>query len=309
MSFLDNIKTIPITDYAARIGFTVIRKGQYFSLREHDSVIINPHKNCFWRNSIFQMGQRGGAGSVIDFAIEFQGFDDAKTAMRELAQLYGIEGDKPSTIKPTSYNSVPAAKKEKKETGELELPVKAVDNKVVVRYLCQERGIDISVVRFFLAKKMLYADVRGNCVFVSQKFACVRSTGGYRFVSDVLGCDYDECFYFRGSDRATTLIVAESVIDILSIMTQFVREKKRYTDYCYLATSGTNKLVQSLLYHLDKEPCINKILLSLDNDEAGRAATETAITELNSRGMNESYENFLPPKGKDWNDYIRPCSI
>jgi hypothetical protein len=304
MSFLDNVKAVPIADYAARIGFTVIRKGKYFSLKEHDSVIIDSYKNCFWRNSVFQRGQRGGAGSVIDFAIEFGGCRDTKAAMRELALSYGIEGDTPSTVKPTSYSKSPEVKKEKKEIGELVLPPQADNNKASVRYLCRERGIDISVVRYFLAKKMLYTDERANCVFVSHRFACVRSTGGYRFVADVLGCDYDECFYFRGSERAKTLVVAESVIDIMSIMTQFVRENKRYTDYCYLALSGTNKL-PSLFYHLDKEPSITNILLALDNDDAGQAATETAIEELNNRGKHENYKIYFPPNGKDWNDYIK----
>lgn len=76
MSFLDNIKAVPITDYATRSGFTLVRKGKYFSLKEHDSVIIDVEKNCFWRNSRFSKGYKGGAGSIIDFAIEFNGATD-----------------------------------------------------------------------------------------------------------------------------------------------------------------------------------------------------------------------------------------
>ena len=36
MGFLDNIKSIPITDLAQRMGFTLVRRGRYFSLKEHD---------------------------------------------------------------------------------------------------------------------------------------------------------------------------------------------------------------------------------------------------------------------------------
>lgn len=61
-----------LVDYASRMGFTVIRKGRYFSLKEHDSVIIDPEKNCFWRNSKLGNGNSiGKGGSIIDFLLEF----------------------------------------------------------------------------------------------------------------------------------------------------------------------------------------------------------------------------------------------
>lgn len=304
MSFIDNIKSIPIIDYAQRCGYTLVRKGQrYVSLKEHDSVMIDVHKNCFWRNSVFQKGMSGGAGSVIDFAMEFMGYERNK-ALRELAVLYGIEGDK----KPLKqeYKAAPKpAEFPKREIGDLELPPKADNSKAVFRYLLKERKIDNSVIRYFLAKKMLYQDaVYSNCVFVSHKFACVRSTGGKRFAIDVSGCDYNECFFFRPSNAAHTLIVSEGVIDIMSIMTQFVRENKRYTEYCYLALTGTNKL-PSLFYHLSKEKDIDHIMLAFDNDSAGKIALEAALAGLQEIEFNGTVEIFTPPSEKDWNAYVK----
>ena len=304
MSFLDEIKAIPITDYAQRCGFTLVRKGQrYCSLKEHDSVMIDTFKNCFWRNSVFQKGARGGAGSVIDFAIEFMGYEQNK-ALRELALTYGISGDgksKEQVYKPVPKSQVPP----KREVGDLELPPRADNSKAVFHYLVRERAIDISVIRYFLAKKMLYQDEEhSNCVFVSNKFACLRSTGGKRFAIDVKGCDYNECFFFRPSKAATTLIVTESVIDIMSVMTYFVREKKRYTDYSYLALTGTNKL-PSLFYHLEKEKDIDVIMLAFDNDEAGEKAQNAALEELLNINYAGTVELFSAPQGKDWNDYIK----
>jgi len=304
MSFIDNIKAIPITDYAERCGYTLVRKGQrYVSLKEHDSVMIDVHKNCFWRNSVFQKGKRGGAGSVIDFAMEFMGYERNK-ALRELAVMYGIEGDK----KPPKqeYKTTPKpAEIPKREVGDLELPPKADNSKAVFRYLLKERKIDRSVIRYFLAKKMLYQDAEhNNCVFVAHKFACFRSTGGKRFAIDASGCDYNECFFFRPSNAAHTLVVSESVIDVMSIMTQFVRENKRYTEYCYLALTGTNKL-PSLFYHLSKEKDIDHIMLAFDNDEAGQKALESAIEGLKEIGFAGTVEIFLPPSENDWNAYIK----
>ena len=42
---------ISITDYAVRLGFTLKKVGSYYTLKEHDSVRIDPVKNKFYRNS------------------------------------------------------------------------------------------------------------------------------------------------------------------------------------------------------------------------------------------------------------------
>jgi hypothetical protein len=303
MSFIDNIKSIPITDYAERSGFTLVKKGsRYVSLKEHDSVMIDIEKNAYWQNSVFQRGQRGGAGSVIDFAMEFNGYSLDK-ALYELAQMYSIKGESPARVayKAPQFST---ADRPKRNAGDLELPERAKNTNAVFHYLYRERGIDMGVIKFFLARKMLYQDTHSNCVFVAERFACLRSTGGERFAIDVRGCDYDECFYFRPSNAAKTLVAAESVIDIMSIMTQFVREGKRFSNYCYLALTGTNKL-PALFHHLDKDKTLKYVMLAFDNDEAGHKATEAAKEELIESGYNGRFLDFTPPSGKDWNDYIR----
>lgn len=300
-------REIPITDYAARLGFTLVRKGRYYSLKEHDSVIIDTEKNCFWRNSRFSRGFTGGAGSVIDFAIEFGGVSDAREAMRELSNLYGIhrETDRPQNVSRQPQTAQAPRRERKAQTGELALPERAGNNNAVFRYLIHERQIQRSVIRYFLARDLLYQDVRHNCVFHTDTFGCVRSTGDTRFVADVEGSNYDECFYFRGSNAAKKLIVAESVIDIMSVMSYMTLRGQKYTDYCYLALSGTNKL-ESVFHHLRQEgKNIDGVYLCLDNDEAGRKASglirETVERDFPDVGVTPAFA----PGGKDWNDYIK----
>ena len=65
-------ENISIVDYASSIGFTSVRKGKYYSLKEHDSIIIDTHKNVYWQNSISGYGKCiGEMGSIIDFAMKF----------------------------------------------------------------------------------------------------------------------------------------------------------------------------------------------------------------------------------------------
>lgn len=307
MSFLDNIKEVPITDFAQRCGYTLVRKGRYYSLKEHDSVMIDVQKNCFWRNSCFVKGYGGHAGSVIDFAIEFNGADDVKKAMRQIAVMYGIEGEKKTKQTFRRPDVTRTQKRKIYKSGEIELPQKDKDNRNVYAYLLKTRGIEHAIIRFFLRRKMLYQDVHKNCVFhTGTTFGCLRGTDTRRrFVLDLEGNDYMECFYFRGSKTAETLIVAESVIDIMSIMSVFCLENMDYTNYCYLALTGTNKL-ESVFYHTEKEKKsgtpFESVLVAMDNDEGGVQAALKIEKGLDVRGIR--HERFMAPKGKDWNDYL-----
>lgn len=65
-------QNISIVDYASSIGFTVVRKGKFYSLKEHDSIMIDPYKNVYWQNSIPGYGRCiGEKGSIIDFIMRF----------------------------------------------------------------------------------------------------------------------------------------------------------------------------------------------------------------------------------------------
>ena len=68
-----------ISDIAREMGFSIIKKGHYLTLKEHDSVIIDTEKNCFWRNSKIGNGSSiGKGGSVIDFVVEFSSMNPLK---------------------------------------------------------------------------------------------------------------------------------------------------------------------------------------------------------------------------------------
>lgn len=305
MGFIENISSIPITDFAEKIGYTVVRKGnKYYSLKEHDSVIIDTSKNCFWRNSVFTMGHKGGAGGIIDFAIEFNGASDVKEAVKQIASIYGIEGDKKPKVE---FKKTPAVKPKERKVGDITFPKRDDNTRNVYGYLHKTRAINEVVIDYFLENNMLYQDTYKNCVFHTGKvFGCLRSSNTYKkFVMDLEGCDYNECFFFKGKETASTLVVAESVIDIMSIMTQFLKEKKLITDYCYLALSGTNKL-ESVFYHIKKEKengsPIKYILIGTDNDEAGEKASSKILEGAKNHKV--MARRYAPPKGKDWNEYI-----
>ena len=199
-------ENISIVDYASSIGFTPVRKGKYYSLKEHDSIIIDTNKNVYWQNSISGHGKCiGEMGSIIDFAMKF-----CNMSFYEVIRQF--EGDIP---RDSQYQ----VRQEKRISDKtLKLPGKDANMRKVYAYLIKTRNIKPDVVQFFVDNKMLYQDKNGNCVFVGYDvnngvvpvFACRRGTNTFKpFYGDVAGCDYAKCFYVdnesneqcAGSDR------------------------------------------------------------------------------------------------------------
>lgn len=286
------LKKIDIRDYARHLGYTVVRKGRYFSLKEHDSVRIDPDKNCFWRNSKpGSGGSLGLGGSVIDFDMEFAG-TDKKQALQRLEKYAGSLDPGWQDNKPPTVKTAGTAKK-------LELPDPAPDMKRVFAYLVKTRKIHAGIVKELVQRKQLYQDIHGNCVFVSYLngtpvFACRRGTSTTNpFYGDVRGCDYDQCFHISyGADR---LYVTESVIDALSVMTL----RENYKEWNYLAMAGGWKW-NAIQSHMGG---IREVWIGTDQDHTGRDVAEQIASWVTAYAPETVIVYDLPAK-KDWNEVL-----
>lgn len=106
-------------------------------------------------------------------------------------------------------------------------------------------------------------------------FATKRSTNpSSNFRGDIAGSDQRVGWYVR--NQSDTLIVCESPIDAMSVMTILKRQEKSPYSYDYLALCGTNKLQNMLPNHLKQNPSIKHVVLANDNDAAGQ--------KINQRG-------------------------
>lgn len=185
MSELQELKQrVAITDYARHLGYTLTKAGSYYSLKEHDSVRIDPVKNLFYQNST------GISGSVIDFAAAFGGVSIAE-AISRVQQFTSSVPAEAVAIK---------AKPAKKDIV-FALPKKDTDMKNIFAYLVKSRGITPQIIEVLVHQKQLFQDQKKNCVFVTYDdekvpvFACLRGSNTYkRFLGDVAGSDYRWCF-------------------------------------------------------------------------------------------------------------------
>lgn len=289
---IDQIKRISIVEYAKEIGFHPYRVGHYYSLKEHDSVRIDPDKNIFVQNST------GAGGSVIDFAMTFQGID-LKRAIRTLG------GKTAAGSVQERKDPDPETRKEK--IGDLKLPEKDSTMKNIFAYLIKTRGIDQTIVQEMVQRKALYQDIHKNCVFVSRDdtgkpvFASIRGTNTYKkFVADAFGCDYSYGLFLpNGGER---LIVTESAIDAMSVMNLLEIGGTDHKAYDYLALSGCGK-TEVIETHLRNHD-YRIVDLCLDNDEAGRKAAKALSVRIKEISKAAVYTE-LPGNEKDYNDVLK----
>lgn len=294
---------IKIMDYARRLGFTVIRKGKYYSLKEHDSVIIDPVKNCFWRNSQPGYGKAvGRGGSIIDFLLEF-----TDKPLHEILKELSTEAIKEELDELPVFTSNRSSADKISKTERLQLPDPDSNMRNVFAYLVKTRHIAQRIVQELVDRKQLYQDTHKNCVFVGYDivdgvtpvFACRRGTNTYKaFYGDVENSDYSQCFYIP--QKAKKLYVTESVIDALSVMTL----KEDWRQYDYLALAGVGK-TDAIYIYLDNLK-LEEVWIGTDQDQSGRDAAALLQEKINQRRPDIKIVMDLPGEAeKDWNQILQ----
>jgi len=301
---IDTIKSdVSILSMAQELGFTVKRVGKYYTLKEHDSIRIDPAKNHFYRNSLGgETGRASYNGSVIDFVMHFTNQTQA-SVINELKER--VSGN---------IREIPAAPKtqeeEKKKPEEIELPKSSYNMRRVYAYLIKSRGLDPDIVQEFVDKRMLYQDIMGNCVFVSRDdnnkpvYVCKRGTNTEkRFVGDVENSDYEKGFYIN--NNADKMIVTESVIDAMSVMQVLKAKGLDYHDYNYLPMAGATKYL-CVVNQLEAHP-VTDVYIALDNDKAGILDTGIAVQLIEENQIEglKIHDSCRPVYTKDWNEEIQ----
>ena len=212
---------VSIIEYAQILGFTPVRVGKKYTLKEHNSVIIDPEENFFWRNAY--KGEPHWCGSIIDFVCHFENKKEDEV-IRSLAALVRDS----RAIQPTERPVPEVKKKKEKAPPQFSLPEPAKDNRAAYAYLTKTRCIDPGIIMEYMQRGYIYQDDKRNCVFVGFDevgkpcFACKRgSTPGVRFFMDIPGNDYTRCITIDNS--CPTVTVTEAPIDGYSLMSLIKR--------------------------------------------------------------------------------------
>ena len=273
-------------------------RGNTYCTRDHDSLKISNGKWMWWSRGF-------GGSSALDYLIKVKGmqFMDAMKILTDDNEL--------------SLNNAPVLGEsiQSKGTRKLLLPEKSETDLEIIRYLTG-RGIDRGIIKSCIDEGILYESLPyHNCIFVgfdesgNAAYAFYRATTGERLMGEAAGSD--KRYSFRIDRAGSTLHVFESAIDLLSYATIMKMRTGEWRAepmvslggvYAPSAHNKQSKLPIALENMTQNQTQINTIALHLDNDYAGRIASENISQHL--RGKYE-VKNELPPYGKDCNDFLQ----
>lgn len=306
-------------EYAQSRGYELIRKGNYYQMKEHDSMVFTTDGRWFWNSrSLF-----GGAG---DFIVHYEG----KTWVEAVLILNHAEGQTYADVKAGIHPRQDAPKPPQArptpapvEKVPFKLPTQSLDFRRMFGYLCGTRKLDQKILQDLIGQSRLYESVYRytdntgeqkeihNAVFVGMdahgepKSAFQRGLSSLgsntTYKRDVPGSDASAAFCLPGNQDVDTVLVFEASIDAISHASIYKDAGLDYKMYDRIALGGTEKTV-GLTTYLQSHPNISRVVIAMDEDAAGRAA-DKKIREL----LAEEKYNLVSLRqsvGKDWNDYL-----
>jgi hypothetical protein len=267
--------------------------GNTYTTKTHDSLKISNGKWMWWSRGI-------GGRSALDYLIKVRDY----TFMEAVETLAGLAGVKPPVPLPAE-----------KQTKKLLLPEPCRYQTRVVSYL-RGRGIDREIVDFCLQTGRVYESGRyHNAVFVGRdregkpRYAAIRGIMT-DFIGDASGSDKNYSFSIPAEGNSRKAHLFESAIDMLSYATLLKMDGQDWRAEHLLSLAGVyqpakeitqSKVPVALSRFLKEHPEVQGIVFHLDNDRAGRSATEAIRTVLPEKYHTE---NEPPAGGKDCNDAL-----
>ena len=285
---LSRIKRYPIVEYLERKGIKSVRRTPSYALyrspfREdtHPSFKVDTEQNL-WIDYA-----EGRGGSIIDLCMWLEG-----CTLSEAIRLLGRNApdytacNSQKADRAMKRSSIPMAS----ASGVRRL-IEISDTLPphLLKYLEEDRCINLEKAMLFL--RCISYEVRG---LHYQAIGFANQSGGYElrdngtFKGTIAPKDITPIF----SDRAEPVCIFEGFIDFLS----FLSMKEEVINHCLVMNSVSN-VARSIRYLNDRQ--VSSIRTFLDNDEAGRRATEDFMEAgFKVDDMSVHYRNF-----KDLNEY------
>ena len=275
-------------------GNLVKISGDTYCTKEHDSLKISNGKWNWFSRGI-------GGRSALDYLIKVEGMKFTEA----VEHIINCMGDR--TI---IHNSKHTKLKEKF----LNLPKANRSNDGASQYL-ESRGIDKDIINYCIETGRIYESypnynvvMLGFDKYGTPRYANLRGIGT-DFKGEANGSD--KRFSFSISAKKSDIVhIFESAIDLLSYATMLKMNGQKWNEHHLLSLAGVyrpgkelkdSSFPLALKQFLSEHPEVKKVHLRLDNDYAGRIATEALIHFLSEKYEVKSYP---PKRGKDYNDWL-----
>lgn len=303
---IDLCKSCDLVDLAEAMGYTPVPNGTTYYLEEMDSL------NIFNRISWTRFSNNTGGDQIafvrtfgnmtfneaIIFILTFLGYQfEENNDIKDIQEK--IKTMKTTHIIGRSYRPI--------QEKNMKLPAANDNNRQIINYLCNKRGLSKKVVDFFISRNLLYEDVYHNCVFKGYdkhgniQFAVRRGSddkiGSTVYKKDVKDNNKDYGVNIV-NDHSTEVVVFEAVIDMMSYMDiydNYVSNK--------IALGGVSE--GPLDTFLNEHPQIDRIRFCLDNDQAGTKAAAAMMKYYESQGYMCASCVVKEPGCKDYNEWLQ----
>ncbi len=261
--------------------------GNVYSTVEHDSLIINNGKWCWFSQGI-------GGKSALDYLIKVKGIPFREAVERIIGRI---------------TEPLPPIKPKAETPKVFSMPKVNDDPSRVVQYLIG-RGIAPEIISWCIDHKLIFETTKySNVLFVgydmtgNPRYGAVRAING-SYKGDIAGSDKRFSFKLARAESPRKVHVFECATDLLSYATCVLLRGENWHKETYLSLGGIGGKVLPLALEqfLKDHPDISHIYLHLDNDQPGRNATKNITEILKS---NYVVKDIPPPEGKDFNDYLR----
>lgn len=284
--------SVDLVEFLRRQGEKLIPSGRDKRLASDHSITV---RGSEWYDHEAEEG-----GGPISFVQTFYGLSYPEAVTRLLG------GEKGEVYQP-------AQKKEQEEPKEFALPPANQTMRRVYAYLLQQRHISREILNTFVQKGLIYESRElskdktkeyHNAVFVGTdehgvaRHAHKRGiyTQGKSYRGNVEGCDPRHSFHWNGSSER--LYVFEAPIDLLAFLTLYPEDWQRHS---YVALCGTAE--HAMLWMLEQNPKLQKIILCLDHDAAGIEAAGRLTDILREHGYTQAAP--LRSINKDWDEDLK----
>jgi hypothetical protein len=306
------VRSIPLADVLAKWGADRDRLDRNRWHTERGPISITDRGTGEGEGKFFNWHLQQGGGGAIDLAMHL-GDCNARVAVRWLEQHRGDPGRTTPLIGSSLFSPAELARGRSSpissrsfsdntnvKVRSLCLPVASSGNLARVRrYLTELRRLCPSIIRWLITSGKLYADRRGNAVFlmVAGKAqrpmgAELRGTGQRVWRGLAPGTRKDAGYFWIGepgnsTSRWKTIVLCESAIDAISC---YQLDRSRIC----LSTAGARPDARWLARLLSASYDIH---CGFDDDEAGNTASRQMIRR------HPSIRRLRPP-AHDWNDAL-----
>jgi len=276
-----------LAEYLIRQGEPLVKKGQRYRHKEHDSLVFT--KNSYYWNSISE------SGNAIDFLQRHKGLDFMSAVFALTQTVAAADGERDTN--PSSQII------EQFSFADIKLES---DMRRTVAYLNKSRGISYSLIKKLIDEMLIYQETTTNNII----FPMYDETGGLvgaetsgtlsdkRFKGIKTGSKYGYGYTIKGKSKLEYALFFESAVDLLSFIEIEQIRKKPINNALLVSMAGLkDATVKQILKCFGSEL---QPVLCVDNDMAGAEFIKFVKSQVNSIKI------FLPNKDyKDWNDQLK----